>query len=333
MRSVALPGTDREVSKACLGTMTFGGQVDTATARALVRYALDSGINFIDTANIYNDTASETMLGEILKGVPRSSYVLASKVGAPYARSPRSLGLSPSYIRDELEGSLRRLKTDYLDIYYMHICDPHTSVEATMATMDSLVRAGKVRYIGVSNHAAWQVTERIEHARAKDLARPVVSQVVYNLLTRGIESEFLACAERYALGITVYNPLAGGLLSGKYTIAETGDNTRFALSEAYRDRYWSDVNFRAVKRFEAVAREAGMTLTELALRFLVSSRAIHSVILGVTRLEHLEKNIAAIDSGSLPSDILGEINAIYRDMFGRFSYCDRSAHLEPGSKG
>ena len=333
MQYVALPGTGQDLSAACLGTMTFGGQVDAAAARELVRYALDSGVNFIDTANIYNDTASETMLGAILAGVPRSTYVLASKVGAPYAKAPRSLGLSRSYILRELEGSLRRLKTDYLDIYYMHISDPDTDIDETMATMDSLVSAGKVRYIGVSNHAAWQVAERILLAKAKGLARPVVSQVVYNLLTRGIEDEFLPFARRYGMAVTVYNPLAGGLLSGKHQKAKMLANTRFALNESYRDRYWSEANFQAVQRFEAVAHEAGMTLTELALRFLLSRDAIHSLIVGATRLAQLTENIAAIESGPLPPDVLGEVDGIYREMFARFSYCDRDAHLEPGSKG
>jgi 1-deoxyxylulose-5-phosphate synthase len=214
MDTRTLAHTDLTVSRICFGTMTFGSQVDEKTAARMIDYCLDAGINFFDTANVYNQGLSETILGRVL-GNRRERVVLASKVRGKMGEAPDESGLSRAAIMKAVDQSLQRLGTDYLDLYYLHMPDTHVPVEESLEAMDRLVRAGKVRYPASSNYAAWQVVRMLWASEKKGYKPPTVTQPMYNLLARGIEQEYLPMCCEMGVSTIVYNPLAGGLLTGK----------------------------------------------------------------------------------------------------------------------
>ncbi len=311
-----LSKTDLKVSRLCFGTMTFGSQVDQPTAQKMVEQCIEAGINFFDTANIYNQGTAEVMLGKALAG-RRQKFILATKVRGKMGDGPAESGLSRAAIHKALEASLKRLGTDYVDLYYLHQPDYDVPIEETLAAMDELVRAGKVRYPAVSNYAAWQVTEIHWIAQKNGFKPPYVSQPMYNLLARGIEDEYLAFCQRFDVAIVPYNPLAGGLLTGKHS-KQRGPivGSRFDGNKMYQDRYWYDNDFAAVEELARIARGAGKTLVELAFQWLLSHKQVDSIILGASRIEQLEENLKACENGSLGEAILASCDEVWKRLKG-----------------
>jgi 1-deoxyxylulose-5-phosphate synthase len=310
--------TDLTVSRACFGTMTFGSQVDESAAARIFSACLDAGINFFDTANIYNLGVSETILGKLLKG-RRDRIVLASKVRGKMGDGPEEQGLGRAAILKAVDESLQRLGTDYLDVYYLHWPDYAVPLEETLETIGQLVRSGKVRYPAVSNYAAWQVVEMHWTSERRGFRPPLVSQPMYNLLARGIEQEYLPMCRRHGVSTVVYNPLAGGLLTGKQRRERPVEGTRFdagAMGQMYRDRYWHPACFDAVERLRAAAQEAGRSLVSLALNWLLHHTATDCIILGASRLEQLEENLAAFGEGPLAPETLAACDAVWDQLRG-----------------
>ena len=311
-----LPHTDLRVSRLSFGNMPFGSQTDEAAARRLVDCCLEAGINFFDTANIYNQGRTEEMLGQVLTG-RRAKVVLATKVRGKMENAPEETGLSRAAMHTALDSSLRRLQTDYVDIYYLHQPDYDVPIEETLAAMDELVRAGKVRYPAVSNYAAWQVCEIHWLCAQNGFQPPYISQPMYNLLARGIEEENLPFCQRFGVAVIPYNPLAGGLLTGKHSRQQgPAAGTRFAGNKLYLDRYWHADYFAAVEELAAIARDAGKTLVELALQWLLSQPQVDSIILGASRLEQLEENLKACEGGPLNESILARCDAVWTRLRG-----------------
>jgi aryl-alcohol dehydrogenase-like predicted oxidoreductase len=308
-------GTDLSVSRLVLGTMTFGSQVDGTDARAMIDRALDAGINMFDTANAYNAGESERILGAALEG-RRDEVMIATKVFNPMGDAPDDRGLSERAIHKAIGASLERLGTDYVDLYYFHQPDWDTPFEESLGAMDALVTAGKVRHIGVSNYAAWQICE-LNCLRARDGRPPVlVSQQMYNLLARRIEEEYAAYALRAGLFDIVYNPLAGGLLTGKHRAGDTpAEGSRFTL-EMYRQRYWDEAHFRAVERLGSISGDAGMTLLELAFSWLLSRPLVDAVLLGASSMEHLESNLAACERPPLDDELSKRCDEVWAELRG-----------------
>ena len=311
-----LARTDLMVSRASFGTMPFGSQADQATSTRMVDQCLDAGINFFDTANMYNLGRAESVLGQAL-GARRSKVILASKVRYKMGEAPDESGLSRAAIRKALEASLKRLATDYLDLYYLHWPDYDIPIEETLAALDELIRAGKVRYAAVSNYAAWQVCEILWMCEKKGLTAPQVSQPMYNVLARGIEEEYLAFCKRFGISVIAYNPLAGGLLTGKQR-SDAGpiEGTRFDKNALYLGRYWHDDYFAAVEELQSVAREAGRSLVELALQWLLSQEQVDSVILGASRPEQLAENLRACEGGRLDTAVLARCHEVWKRLRG-----------------
>lgn len=324
------PGTRLSVSNFCLGTMTFGGQTKEEIAQDIIHYALDCGINFIDTADIYPDAggrsgaASEIAVGKAIKDC-REDIILATKIRYPMGTGLNNRGLSRRHILRGIDESLKRLQTDYVDIYYLHAPDWKTPLEETLYTMDSLVRAGKIRYYGFANFPAWLISDALALADRRGYAAPVVTQNVYNLLTRSLENELLPCAKAHRLAVTIYNPLCGGLLTGKHDFAKgPAKNTRFADDPDYMDRYWTQENFQAIDKLKALAAGAGMSMTELSLRWCLSQDSITSALIGCSKLEQLQANIQMVEKGALPQNILDSCDEIWKQVSGnRFYYTNQ----------
>lgn len=315
MEYTNLAGTGLNVSRVCLGTMTFSGQLNEQDSIKVIKYALDNGINFIDTADIYNGGQSEIITGKGIKGC-RENVILASKVGGPSGSGPNDKGLSRKHIISSVENSLKRLNTDYLDIYYMHAPDPLTPFEETMEAMTSLVKSGKVRYIGISNFAAWQLMDALWTCDKRNLITPSVTENVYNSITRGIESELVPCIKQNKVGLVIYNPIAGGLLSGKHSKDHPVENSRFSDLGGYYQRYWNDDSFQAMEKLTQIAQSHGMKLLELALRWCISYSYVNSVIIGVSRLEHLKQNLAYLEKGPLSNEILSQCDEVWKELHG-----------------
>jgi aryl-alcohol dehydrogenase-like predicted oxidoreductase len=311
-----LTGTGARISRICLGTMTFGAQADEQESIRMVHRALDAGVNFIDTADAYTQTASETIVGKALKG-KRDGIVLASKVGNPVG--PHKLkdnGLTRWHVIHGVEASLRRLDTDCLDICYLHTPDYNTPLEESLAAFDQLVRQGKVMYVGMSNYAAWQVCQALWLSDRHQLIPPAVMQCPYNLVTRGIEQEFLPFCREFDLGVTVYNPLAGGLLTGKHDRARPPrEDTRFQLDDQYYNRYWLDSHFDAVADLVEIADQAGKKPVALALQWLAAQDVVDAIILGASRMEHLGENLSVWD-GTLDEDTLEACDRVWAQLRG-----------------
>ena len=260
METRTLVHTDLTVSRACFGAMTFGSQTDEATAARMVDLCLDRGVNFFDTANAYNGGRSESILGGILKG-RRDRVVIASKLGNKTGFPPDAAPLSRRSVLANIDATLERLETDHLDIYYLHLPDYATPIEETLAAMDEVVRAGKVRYPAISNFAAWQAAQGLRIAEKQGYRPPYVSQPMYNLLARGIEQEYVPFCKEYGVSMVVYNPLAGGLLTGKQNRERPTAGTRFDSNQMYLDRYWHPALLRCGGR-TAGDRGAGRALAD-----------------------------------------------------------------------
>jgi len=301
-------------SRLVLGTMTFGSQVDETDSAQMVARALDAGINHIDTANSYNDGRSEEIVGRAL-GSRRDEVLLATKVFNRFGSGPDEQGLSAPAVRRAIDDSLRRLGTDYVDIYYLHQPDWSVPIEETLAAMAELVTAGKVRHVGVSNYAAWQICEIRNLAERNGWPPVVVSQQMYNLIARSLEDEYAAFSEHVGLADIVYNPLAGGLLTGKHRYDQAPGAGRFA-NENYRDRYWTEGQFAAVERLREVADAAGLSLIELSLRWLLSRPLVDAVLVGASSLGQLESNLAAADGPPLDEATMEACDKVWRELRG-----------------
>lgn len=315
MQTRNLKHTDLTVSRACFGTMTFGSQADEAASQRMIDYCLDSGINFIDTANVYNKGLSETIVGKTLKG-RRDKVILASKVRGKMGDGPDESGLSRAAICRAIDESLRRLQTDYLDLYYLHQPDYGVRIEETLEAMDRLVQAGKIRYPASSNYSGWQVGQMLWIAEKNGYKPATVTQPMYNLLARGIEAEYLPMCREFGVSTVVYNPLAGGLLTGKQRREAPIAGTRFDHNEMYLNRYWYDTYFDAVEELAAVAAKAGRSPVSLALNWLFHHTTIDCVILGASRLEQLQENLKALEDGPLPADVVKACDGVWAKVRG-----------------
>jgi aryl-alcohol dehydrogenase-like predicted oxidoreductase len=294
----SLGRTGVQVSKLCLGTMMFGawGNTDHGDSIRIIHRALDAGINFVDTADVYSAGESETIVGEALKG-RRDDVVLATKVSMPMGDDPNHRGNSRRWIVTEVENSLRRLGTDWIDLYQIHRPDPTTDIDETLGALTDLVQQGKVRYIGSSSFSAGQIVEAQWAARERRLERFRTEQPPYSLLVRGIELDVLPTAERHGMGILTYSPLAGGWLSGSWTADSAPTSparqrlvARFDMSLPENQR-----KLEAVEQLAQVADDAGVSLIELAIAFVVNHPAVTSAIIGPRTMEQLDSQAPAAD--------------------------------------
>lgn len=295
MKMRALGPSGLQVSELGLGCNNFGGRVDEAGTRAVVDAALDAGINFFDTADSYgNRGGSETLLGKIL-GARRNDVMLATKFGSAMREGARH-DASRRYIMQAVEDSLRRLQTDWIDVYYMHWPDPLTPIEETLRALDDLVRSGKVRYIGACNLAAWQVVEAEWTACELGTHRFICAQNEYSLVERAPEAELLPALHAHSLSLVPYFPLASGLLTGKYRRdKDAPEDSRFAQWKQLGDRYQSEANWDRVEKLEGWCRDHGHSLLELAFAWLLARSEVASVIAGATKPEQILGNARAVE--------------------------------------
>jgi len=305
-----LGGSGLRVSAVGLGCNNFGQRIDLEASRNVIHKAIDLGITLFDTADIYSNMGgSETVLGEVL-GDRRKDIVLATKYSKAMAEDGTKQGASRRYIFQAVEASLKRLKTDYIDLYQQHDYDPLTPIEETMRALDDLVRQGKVRYIGNSNFPAWRIAEAEYVARAMNVGRFVSCQDEYSLVARDIEKDLLPAAQEYNLGLLPFFPLASGLLTGKYKRGEAApDDTRFGKVARLRDRYVTPRNEDIVEKLRAFAKARGHSMLELAFSWLAARPQVASVIAGATRVEQVEQNVKAI-GWALTTEEIAEIDEI-----------------------
>ena len=298
------------VSAIGLGCNNFGGRIDLEATKIVIHKAMDLGITLFDTADTYgNRGGSETLMGQVL-GADRKRIVLATKFGMPMDDVDVKIGGSRRYIMQEVEDSLRRLQTDWIDLYQMHQPDPRTPIEETLRALDDLVRQGKVRYIGCSNFAAWQVVEAAWTARSCGLNGFVSCQDEYSLVFRKPEAELMPAARKYGMGMLPYFPLASGLLTGKYRRnASLPAGTRLANTQRLADRYLTERNWAIAEKLGDFAEARGRTMLELAFSWLLSQSPVTSVIAGATKPEQLEQNVKAGD-WKLTAEELAEISQI-----------------------
>jgi aryl-alcohol dehydrogenase-like predicted oxidoreductase len=309
------------VSELCLGTMTFGGgegmwqvvgKLQQDEADALVKASLDAGINFIDTANVYSEGQSETILGQSLKnlGIARDQVVVATKVLGRMGKGPNAAGASRGHILDQVEHSLKRLQLDHIDLYQIHGVDPATPIEETIEALDSLVRRGVVRYVGLSNWAAWQIAKAVGIAERKNLARPASLQAYYTIAGRDLERELVPMMQSEGVGLMVWSPLAGGFLSGKYSREdEQGDGGRrasFDFPPIDKNRAYDIID--AMKK---IAEAKGCSVPQVAIAWLLHQDAVTSVIIGAKRPDQLADNLGAVNV-ALDADDLAALDAVSR---------------------
>jgi aryl-alcohol dehydrogenase-like predicted oxidoreductase len=306
MQGTNVAGLELPISQLALGTMTFGDTASEEVSAAMLSAALDAGITVVDTANGYAGGASEEILAKLLPG-RRDAVVLASKAGIPHPDAGEHSPLSAEGLRRSVEGSLRRLSTDRLDLFYLHQPDRKAPLEETLDVVGQLIRDGKIGAWGVSNYAAWQIGELNAAADAAGMPRPVVAQQLYNLLATRIEDEYLEFAQHTGLLTMVYNPLGGGLLTGKHTFTESPTEGRFGnsrVAEMYKKRYWDPRLFDAVSQLGGIGDGAGLPLPELSFRWLLSRPGVGSILLGGSKIEQLQSNIDAAAKGALPADVV-----------------------------
>ena len=298
------------VSAIGLGCNNFGGRIDLAATRAVIHKAFDLGITLFDTADVYGERGgSETCMGEVL-GDKRKDIVLATKFCMPMSDDGTRQGGSRRYIMAAVEASLRRLKTDWIDLYQLHTIDPLTPIEETLRALDDLVRAGKVRYVGCSNLPSWQVVEAAWTAKTMGLNAFVSCQDEYSLVKRDAEKELMPAARAYGLGLLPYFPLASGLLTGKYRRnAPMPAGTRLANTQRLADRYMTERNWGIAEKLIDYAEQQGHTALELAFSWLLAQAPVSSVIAGATKPEQLEQNVKAGD-WKMTAEELAEINRI-----------------------
>jgi aryl-alcohol dehydrogenase (NADP+) len=302
--------------------MTFGVQADESAAHAILNKAADGGVTFIDTADVYPigrvaPGTTEEIIGAWLKD-RRHDFIVATKCFAPMSGRPWDMGNSRKHILDAIDASLRRLQTDYIDLYQLHFYDQSTPIDETLRALDDVVRSGKVRYIGCSNFLAYQLARAIGRSEALNLVRFESVQPRYNLLFREIERELLPLCDEENIGVIPYNPIAGGLLSGKHSQEGPEEGSRFTFGagagERYRDRYWHEGMFGTVEQLKPLAEQAGMTLARMAIAWLLANPVITAPIVGASRAEQLDETLQAVEK-PLDPDLktrLDEMTAEYR---------------------
>ncbi|KIL39789.1 voltage-gated potassium channel [Gordoniibacillus kamchatkensis] len=286
-----------KVSEISLGSwLTYGGSVEAAQAEDVIDKAYGLGINFFDTANVYHRGAAEEIVGKALKKYPRHSYVLATKVFFPMGDKPNESGLSRKHIMEQCEASLKRMKVDYIDLYQCHRYDPETPLDETLRALDDLITQGKVLYAGVSEWSAVQIADAAAAARELNLDRIVSNQPNYSMLHRAIEKEIVPVSEREGVGQIVFSPLAQGVLTGKYKPeAPLPEGSRAAdpKSNMFINRVLTDTNLRKVEKLQAVAAELGLSMSQLALAWILRLPNVSSCIIGASRPEQVEENAKA----------------------------------------
>ena len=322
MDHARLGRTGLQVSRLCLGTMTFGLQSEESTAVAILDRAAEGGIDFLDTSDAYplgGDLSTrgitEEILGRWLRG-KRDRFIVATKCFAPTGPAPFDAGNSRKHILAAVDASLRRLQTDYIDLYQLHGYDQATPIDETLSALDDLIHAGKVRYIGCSNFLTYQLVRAIGRSETLRLARFDSVQPRYNLLFRQIEREMLPFCREEGVGVIPYNPIAGGLLSGKHSrTAPPPEGTRFTLGNAaqnYQDRYWHDREFDTVDALRQHADKAGISLVTLAVAWVLANPAITAPIIGASRPEQLDASLAAVGF-VLDDDLKGQLDDLTRE--------------------
>jgi aryl-alcohol dehydrogenase-like predicted oxidoreductase len=324
MQYTNLGATGLNVSRLCLGTMTFGLQTDETVASSILDVAAENGVNFLDTADVYPlggelDTRGRTeeIVGSWLVG-KRSRFIVATKGYGQMGPMPWDQGNSRKHLLDAMDASLRRLGTDYVDLYQLHGDDLKTPLDETLHALDTIVRSGKARYVGVSNFLAYRLARALGRADVLRTVRFVSVQPRYSLLFREIERELLPLAAEEGLGVIPYNPIAGGMLSGKHKLSGgPTQGTRFTLGTAgglYQDRYWHERQFATVERFVSIANEASMSPVTLAIAWVMANPVITAPIIGASKPEQLKASLAAAEV-KLPADLkkqLDELTADYR---------------------
>ncbi len=315
--------TGLQVSRLCLGTMVFGLQVDEARAHAVLDAAAEGGIDFLDTADVYpmgggRATAGRTegIVGAWLRG-KRHQYILATKCAGNVGPQPWDQGMSRKHVLDAIDASLRRLGTDYVDLYQLHRYDPETSLDEALEALDAVVRQGKARYVGVSNWPAYRIARALGRGELKNLARINSAQPRYNLLFRSFERDLLPLCAEEGIAVIPYNPLAGGFLTGKHDRnAPPSEGTRFSVGDAgrrYRARYWHEDEFETVEALRAVAAEADISMATMAVAWVLSNPAITAPIVGASRPEQLADSLAAAEKGPLPADLKARLDEMTQD--------------------
>jgi voltage-dependent potassium channel beta subunit len=310
MKYRRLGASGLKVSEISLGSwLTYGGYVEQENAVKAIQTAYDAGVNFFDTANVYERGAAEQLLGPTLKAYPRESYVLATKVYGNMGDGPNDSGLSRKHIMEQCHASLKRLDTDYVDIYYCHRFSPETPIEETLRALDDLVRQGKVLYVGVSQWTAAQMEAALAVADRYLLDRIVVNQPLYNMFEREIEKEIIPLGEKKGIGQVVYSPLAQGLLTGKYSSTGTIPENSRAAKLGWKEDKISDVRIGKVQQLEKVANELGIKVGQLALAWILRQDNVSSALVGASRPEQVVQNVEA--SGiTISEDILERIEQI-----------------------
>ena len=320
MKYRRLGGSGVKVSEISLGSwLTYGGSVAEQQATACVHRAYDLGINFFDTANVYMRGAAEEIVGKALQGFDRDSYFLATKVYFPMGDGPNDRGLSRKHIVEQCHASLKRLGTDYVDLYQCHRYDEGVPLEETLRALDDLVRQGKVLYVGVSEWTADQISDALRIAGEMNLDRIVSNQPQYNMIQRKIEAEVVPLSEREGVGQVVFSPLAQGVLTGKYRPGDAPEEgTRAADPESNRfmRELMNESVLSAVERLRPIAEEAGLNMPQLALAWVLRQKNVSSAIIGASRPEQVEDNAAA--SGvELPSESLRKIDDVLDGVIRR----------------
>jgi aryl-alcohol dehydrogenase-like predicted oxidoreductase len=311
--------TGLRVSRLCLGTMTFGLQCDEAESHAIMDAAAEGGIDFFDAADVYplgggRSTAGRTeeIVGGWLKG-KRASFIVATKCVGQMGPKPWDQGMSRKHILDAIEGSLRRLKTDYVDVYQLHSYDPATPIDEALEALDAVVTSGKARYVGVSNWLAHRVARALGRSELKGLARIDSVQPRYNMLFRTFERDLLPLCEEEGVAVIPYNPIAGGLLSGKHDRTAPPPDGRFQLGTAgarYQERYWHEREFDTVDALRGLSNEAGMSMASMAVSWVLSNPAITAPIVGASKPEQLKDSLDAAERGRLPADLKARLDDI-----------------------
>ena len=313
MEYVRLGKTGVKVSRICLGCMSFGNEMawklEIDKARPIMRRALDLGINFYDTADVYSSGRSEEITGELLQGY-RDEVVLATKVYFPVGERPNQQGLSRLHVLKQIDGSLRRLRTDHVDLYQIHRWDYDTPIEETVRTLDGLVRQGKVRYIGASSMWAWQFEMALSTSERLGLEKFVSVQNHYNLCYREEEREMIPLCRDRGVGILPWSPLAKGFLSGRYKRGEKPDSKRFSSDELLGERFFRPEDFDVVERLEVIAKEKGVSPSQVAISWLLH-KGVTAPIVGPTKVEHVEEAVAAI-SVELSEDDVHRLEEPYK---------------------
>ena len=310
MDYAVLPRTGVEVSRLCLGTMMFGGPTDQEESIRIIHQALDCGINFIDTANVYNRGESERIVGQALQD-RRHQVVLATKVRGAMGEGPNEGGSSRYHILSEVENSLRRLRTDHIDLYLLHRPDPLTPIEESLAALDTLVQQGKVRYLGCSNFDAWQVGAGLGASERRNFASFACVQPLYNLVNRDAEVELFPCCRHYDLGVMVYSPLARGVLSGKYrqdrdlpAESRAGRQDRRILETEMRPE-----SFAVAEQLQSLARAHGRTLTQFALAWVLANPIVSAAIIGPRTIAQFKDNLGCL-GWQIEASALDEIDGL-----------------------